>query len=101
MQMKSLLWLLTTGRCIDPKTAPPRPPNATSIPALLQTLQNEWDATMLETFALRQQYNSLRQELSYALYAQDAAQRVVARLIKERDAARECVTLFLHCTTHV
>lgn len=79
----------------DPKTAPPRPPNASSIPALLQTLQNEWDATMLEAFALRQQYNSLRQELSYALYAQDAAHRVVARLIRERDAAREYVSFYV------
>ena len=47
---------------------------------------------MLETFTLKQQYNSLRQELSYALYAQDAATRVVARMIRERDAAREYVS---------
>lgn len=44
---------------------------------------------MLEMFAMKQGNNSLRQELSYALYAQDAATRVVARLIRERDASRE------------
>ncbi|KAJ3558413.1 hypothetical protein NM688_g941 [Phlebia brevispora] len=75
----------------NPKTSAPRPPTASSIPALLQTLQNEWDAAMLEVFALKQQNNSLKQELSVSLYTQDAATRVVARLIKERDAAREAL----------
>lgn len=74
---------------IAPKTAPPRPPTHASLPALLHTLQNEYDAIVLELFSLRQKYNSVRQELSYALYSQDAATRVVARLIRERDAARE------------
>lgn len=73
----------------DPSSAPPRPPNFTSVPAILNALQNEWDALVLETFALRQQYNATRQELSHALYQQDAATRVVARLLKERDSARE------------
>jgi hypothetical protein len=57
----------------------------------LTALQNEWDALVLETFTLKQQYNSTRQELSYALYSQDAASRVIARLMRERDAAREYV----------
>jgi len=68
---------------------PPRPPTHSSIPALLTALQNEWDTLVLETFTLKQQYNATRQELSYSLYAQDAASRVVARLMRERDAARE------------
>ncbi|KXN83636.1 Pre-mRNA-processing factor 19 [Leucoagaricus sp. SymC.cos] len=75
----------------SPETAPPRPPTHTSLPALLHTLQNEYDAIVLELFSLRQKYNSVRQELSYALYSQDAATRVVARLVRERDAAREAL----------
>ncbi|KAI0281618.1 WD40 repeat-like protein [Russula aff. rugulosa BPL654] len=75
----------------SPGAAVPRPPTHSSIPALLTALQNEWDALVLETFTLKQQYNSTRQELSYALYSQDAASRVIARLMRERDAAREAL----------
>ncbi|TFK76762.1 WD40 repeat-like protein [Pluteus cervinus] len=75
----------------SPQSAPPRPPSLTSIPAILHTLQNEWDAAAIEKHALLQQHNSLRQELSNALYSLDAATRTIARLIRERDAAREAL----------
>lgn len=68
---------------------PPRPPTLTSVPSLLSALQNQWDAVALETFSLRQQLTQTRQELSTALYYHDASVRVVARLMKERDEARE------------
>jgi pre-mRNA-processing factor 19 len=65
---------------------------ATSIPGLLGLFQNEWDDLMLETYTLKQHLDATRQELSQALYQHDAACRVIARLIKERDTALEQVS---------
>ncbi|KAJ3325886.1 hypothetical protein HDV06_002271 [Boothiomyces sp. JEL0866] len=66
----------------------PRAPTATSVPNALLSLQNEFDAVMLETFELKKQFHELQNQLSNALYENDAAKRVIARIIKERDEAR-------------
>ncbi|KAF4463915.1 pre-mRNA-processing factor 19 [Fusarium albosuccineum] len=70
----------------------PRPPTLTSIPALLATFQNEWDALALETYNLKEQLARTREELATALYQHDAAVRVIARLTKERDEARDALS---------
>lgn len=72
---------------IATSVAKPRPPTLTSLPSLLSVFQSEWDSTMLEIYSLKQQYQQVRQELSRALYQNDSATRVIARLIKERDEA--------------
>jgi len=50
-------------------------------------LQKEHDALLLELFDARQALEETRRELSQALYQNDAAVRVISRLVMERDAA--------------
>lgn len=75
-----------------PRVIRPRPPTLTSIPSLLTVFQNEWDALALETYRLQQSLKQTRQELSTALYQHDAAVRVIARLSRERDEARDALS---------
>jgi pre-mRNA-processing factor 19 len=70
------------------KSVKPRPVTATSVPSLIGIFQSEWDAIIGETFELRKQLDQVRQELSHTLYQHDAACRVIAKLMKERDEAR-------------
>jgi len=66
----------------------PKPLSGNSIPDLINLFHDEWETSALESFQLKQQIQMLRQELSHSLYQHDAACRVIARLIKERDEAK-------------
>jgi pre-mRNA-processing factor 19 len=72
----------------------PKAPSEASVPNILLSLQNEWDSVMLETFELKKQYQELQTQLSNCLYENDAAKRVIARLLKERDEARKSLVEF-------
>lgn len=77
-----------------PKAVKPRPASASSIPGILKMFQDEWDALMLETHTLKTNLDTARQELVKTLYQHDAACRVIARLVTERDEARHMLTQF-------
>lgn len=79
---------LNTGGGSANSFVPPRPPKSTSLPNLLSMLQSEYDIVLLELHDTRASLEETRRELSSALYQNDAAVRVVARLAQERDEAR-------------
>jgi pre-mRNA-processing factor 19 len=85
---------LTTDDLIDLQTARivrPRPPQHTSVPALLHLFQAEWDALALETYTLKETLVKTRRDLSSALYQNDGAIALIAKYKKERDEARDAL----------
>lgn len=84
---------LEEGQLIDikplSKVSKPKLPAVSSIPSILTQLRDEWDACMLDSFELKQQLMTTRQELSHALYQLDASYRVIARLKGQVDELHE------------
>lgn len=81
---------LITLSSSPPSIIPPRP-SVTSMPSLLNLLDKEYSSLVLELFDTRKALEETRKELSHALYQNDAAVRVVARLAQERDQARQAL----------
>lgn len=71
------------------KFTQPRTASTCSIPGLFGELQKEWDAMLLDTYKLKKELETAKQELSHSLYQHDAACRVISNLIRDRDSARE------------
>jgi len=78
----------------DASVVPPRLSGANTFPSLLNTLQAEYDALILELYDTRKALEETRRELSMALYQNDAAVRVIARTLTERDTARAELSRF-------
>eukprot|EP01083_Nonionella_stella_P195765 720809_1 len=78
-----LVEIQTTNEIIPPRTTA-----SNSIPSILNSFSSEYDALVLELFDTRKALEETRKELSLALYQNDAAVRVIARVVLERDMAR-------------
>ncbi len=83
---EDLISVKTSGKHARPIAA-----SATSFPGLMQHLQSEWDALMLESHNLKKSLSKTRQELAHALYQCDAATRVISRLMAEKEELKKAL----------
>ena len=60
-----------------------------SVHELVAMLRDDYDSVAIESFSMKKYIEDLRRQLSHSLYQNDAAYRVISRLMKERDQARE------------
>lgn len=68
-------------------------PKPSSISNLIGVLQNDFDASMAETFELRKENEELRKELSANLYTEDAAIRLLASLQRRGESLEQEVQI--------
>jgi len=83
--------LIPINTDVSAKNVKPRATAHASIPGLLQTFHDEYDGLMLELYETRKRLGESERELASMAYQVDAANRTVARLVKERDEARAMV----------
>lgn len=67
------------------KVARPLPASAATMPGLLKTMESEWDTMTLKIHKIKKTLSKTRQELAHALYQNDAATRVISRLLSEKE----------------
>ncbi|OHT09400.1 WD-repeat protein [Tritrichomonas foetus] len=70
---------------IDPVDSYPATIRAPSFSSLLTALQSEYDSMQFELHSLRTKLATAQRELAQALYENDAAKRVIARLLAEKN----------------
>lgn len=63
------------------------PVDSSSLPGLIQMFGKEWDRLMVDSYTIKAQLAAVQEELAKALYEQEASNRLVARLSRERDEA--------------
>lgn len=71
----------------------PKSLTETGIPGIMNIFQTEWDSIILETYTLRKNLETVKNQLSHALYQKEAACRVIARIKQERDEARQALAM--------
>ena len=63
------------------------PVDSATLPDLMRSFQDQWDRLMTDSFELKSQLDSAKEELAQSLYEREASMRLVAELTKERDTA--------------